>query len=63
MSLPLQGPLLERAIGVIYRPSSELQSHYFDAHLPQQFDVVIHHEETRAVQPLEPGGTTKAAVC
>ncbi|HYP13909.1 MAG TPA: erythromycin esterase family protein, partial [Bryobacteraceae bacterium] len=45
-------PLLERAIGVIYRPQTERQSHYFEARLAQQFDVVIHFQHTRAVQPL-----------
>lgn len=45
--------LLERAIGVIYAPHSERQSHYFYAHLAQQFDAVLHFDETRAVQPLE----------
>jgi protein-L-isoaspartate(D-aspartate) O-methyltransferase len=62
--LPLRSPLqatvrerllaerLERAIGVIYRPESELQSHYFYASLPQQFDEYIWFDETRAVEPL-----------
>jgi len=45
---------LERAIGVIYRPETERQSHYFYAHLPQQFDAVLHFDETHAVEPLEP---------
>lgn len=31
-------PRLERAIGVIYRPQSEMASHYFQATLPRQFD-------------------------
>jgi erythromycin esterase-like protein len=44
---------LERAIGVIYRPETELASHYFQAHLASQFDAVIHIDETRAVEPLE----------
>ena len=44
---------LERAIGVIYRPETELQSHYFRARLPSQFDAVLHFDETRAVKPLE----------
>jgi erythromycin esterase-like protein len=44
---------LERAIGVIYRPETERQSHYFYAHLPAQFDAVLHFDETRAVEPLE----------
>ena len=47
---------LERAIGVIYRPRTERVSHYFQAWLPQQFDAVIHIDETRALEPLEPGG-------
>ena len=43
---------LERAIGVIYRPETELASHYFMAHLPRQFDEYIWFDESRAVQPL-----------
>jgi erythromycin esterase-like protein len=49
----LEEPRLERAIGVIYQPETERQSHYFYAWLPQQFDAVIHFDETRAVEPLE----------
>lgn len=49
----LRGPMLERAIGVIYRPESERASHYFEASLAGQFDAVIHIDETRAVEPLE----------
>jgi erythromycin esterase-like protein len=48
--------LLERAIGVIYVPKSERQSHYFHANLAQQFDAVLHFDETRAVEPLERTG-------
>jgi erythromycin esterase-like protein len=44
---------LERAIGVIYRPETERQSHYFHARLADQFDAVLHFDETRAVEPLE----------
>jgi protein-L-isoaspartate(D-aspartate) O-methyltransferase len=43
---------LERAIGVIYRPETELASHYFQAVLPRQFDEYIFFDETRAVTPL-----------
>lgn len=62
--LPLRYPLqeitrqklleerLERAIGVIYRPETELQSHYFYASLPRQFDEYIWFDETRAVEPI-----------
>ncbi|HET8730756.1 MAG TPA: erythromycin esterase family protein [Moraxellaceae bacterium] len=62
--LPLRGgtaasllaePRLERAIGVIYRPETERQSHYFEATLPRQFDAVLHFDVTRAVEPLERG--------
>ncbi|WP_300178408.1 protein-L-isoaspartate(D-aspartate) O-methyltransferase [Bradyrhizobium sp.] len=48
----LMSARLERAIGVIYRPETELASHYFDAHLPAQFDGYVWFEETRAVKPL-----------
>jgi erythromycin esterase-like protein len=44
---------LERAIGVIYLPESERVSHYFNARLADQFDAVIHMDQTRAVEPLE----------
>ncbi len=48
----LTEPRLERAIGVIYRPESELASHYFAAHLPQQFDEYAWFDSTSAVRPL-----------
>jgi protein-L-isoaspartate(D-aspartate) O-methyltransferase len=43
---------LERAIGVIYRPDTELMSHYFQACLPRQFDEYVWFDETRAITPL-----------
>jgi len=46
-------PRLERAIGVVYRPETELLSHYFQAVLPAQFDEYVWLDETRAVRPLE----------
>jgi erythromycin esterase-like protein len=51
---------LERAIGVIYRPESERFSHYFLARLSEQFDAVLHFDETEAVVPLDrhPGWET-----
>jgi erythromycin esterase-like protein len=52
-SIALRDPRLERAIGVIYLPQTERQSHYFDARLSDQFDAVIHFDETRALEPLE----------
>ncbi|MDG4812534.1 protein-L-isoaspartate(D-aspartate) O-methyltransferase [Hydrogenovibrio sp. 3SP14C1] len=48
----LNKPKLERAIGVIYRPETELASHYFEAVLPLQFDEYIWIDQTRAVTPL-----------
>lgn len=44
---------LQRAIGVIYRPDTERHSHYFRCCLPEQFDFMIHYDETHAVEPLE----------
>jgi erythromycin esterase-like protein len=49
----LDTPMLERAIGVIYRPETERVSHYFETRLPEQFDAVIHIDRTRALIPLE----------
>jgi erythromycin esterase-like protein/predicted phosphoribosyltransferase len=49
----LRVPRLERAIGVIYHPETERQSHYFRARLADQFDAILHFDETRAVKPLE----------
>src|ERR1019366_4792267 len=46
-------PRLERAIGVIYRPESELASQYFQAALPQQFDEYIWFNDARAVTPFD----------
>jgi erythromycin esterase-like protein/predicted phosphoribosyltransferase len=49
----LPGRRLQRAIGVIYRPETERISHYFHARLADQFDAVIHIDETHALEPLE----------
>jgi erythromycin esterase-like protein len=49
----LHGPRLERAIGVVYRPETERISHYFHARIAEQFDALIHIDETTAVEPLE----------
>ena len=51
----LEPPRLERAIGVVYRPQTELQSHYFHASLPRQFDEYVWIDETRAVRPVTAG--------
>ena len=49
----LSGPLLERAIGVVYRPETERMSPYFDASVGAQFDAVFHLDETSAVEPFD----------
>jgi len=59
--LPMQGeaarvlrdPLLERAIGVLYRADTEYESHYFMASIAAQFDAVFHLDETTEVEPLD----------
>jgi erythromycin esterase-like protein len=56
----LPGRRLERAIGVVYRPETERISHYFHARLAQQFDAVIHIDETHALEPLEPTSAWRA---
>jgi erythromycin esterase-like protein len=56
-STALRVPRLERAIGVIYRPATERQSHYFQVSLSEQFDMVLHYDVTRAVEPMERYGS------
>jgi hypothetical protein len=51
----LAEPRLERFIGVIYRPDTELMSHYAEACLSRQFDAYVWFDETNAVSPLWPG--------
>ena len=48
----LAAPRLERAVGVIYRPETELASHYFEAELPRQFNEYVWVDHTHAVSPL-----------
>lgn len=48
----LRESLLERAIGVVYRPETELSSHYFEAVMADQFDAFVWFEQTTAVTPL-----------
>lgn len=45
--------MLERAIGVIYRPQTERASHYFEARLAEQFDGIIHFDRTSYLKPLD----------
>ena len=50
----LTSPRLERAISVVYRTETELESHDFHASLARQFDEYVWFDETRAVEPLPP---------
>lgn len=50
----LRQPRLQRAIGVIYHPGTERQSHYYHARPADQFDALIHLDVTTAITPLEP---------
>ena len=40
-------------MGWFYRPKTDRISHYFRARIREQFDAVIHVDETHAVEPLE----------
>lgn len=53
VNLALRHARLERAIGVLYAPQTERASHYFFSRLSDQFDAIIHFQETQAVEPLE----------
>ncbi|HWG84959.1 MAG TPA: erythromycin esterase family protein [Deinococcales bacterium] len=48
----LRSPLLERAVGVVYLPVTERQSHYFLARPGERWDALIHIPETTANKPL-----------
>ncbi len=50
----LRLPRLQRAIGVVYRPGTERQSHYFHTRAADQFDAIIHIDHTTALEPLAP---------
>ncbi|MFV1362282.1 erythromycin esterase family protein [Mycolicibacterium elephantis] len=50
---PLDTVRLSRAIGVIYLPETERQSHYYHVRPSEQFDAIIHVDDTRALEPLE----------
>jgi erythromycin esterase-like protein len=52
----LAEPMLQRAIGAVYRPESELASHYFEAEPAHQFDAWVWFEETKAVSASAAAG-------
>ena len=55
----LSTPKFQRAIGVVYKPETELMSHYFKAVLPSQFDEYIWFNKTKAITPLKTKTKTK----
>jgi erythromycin esterase-like protein len=56
----LRGSWLERAVGAVYRPDAELFCHYMRVHPADQFDALVHVDETRALSPLDPDGSDQA---
>lgn len=46
-------PRLQRSIGVIYKPETERYSHYLEVCLPEQFNFLLHFDETTAIKPLD----------
>lgn len=50
---PLDVVRLGRAIGVVYLPATERQRHYLHVRPADQFDAMIHIDQTRALEPLE----------
>ena len=56
----LDEKLLQRMIGVVYRPETERWSHYVEARASEQFDIVCHVDETTALEPLERWSSTEA---
>ncbi|MCA1689951.1 MAG: erythromycin esterase family protein [Actinobacteria bacterium] len=47
-----EGELLERMVGVVYHPEAEIWSHYMNVSPAGQFDLVVHVDETTALEPL-----------
>ncbi|RYD29176.1 MAG: erythromycin esterase family protein [Verrucomicrobiaceae bacterium] len=52
-----------RAIGVVYRPETERWSHYFHTVPARQFDLLVHIDHTRALQPLDGGAVWRERSC
>jgi erythromycin esterase-like protein len=48
----LAEPRLQRYIGLVYRPKTELASHYAEASLSRQFDAFVWFDESCALTPL-----------
>jgi erythromycin esterase-like protein len=57
----LPGERLQRAIGAVYEPETELLSHYAHARISRQFDALVHVDETQALEPLDMASEPAAA--
>jgi protein-L-isoaspartate(D-aspartate) O-methyltransferase len=57
----LAEPRLQRYIGVVYRPETELASHYAEASLSRQFDAFVWFDESCALTPLAAKQNTAGA--
>jgi protein-L-isoaspartate(D-aspartate) O-methyltransferase len=44
---------LQRAVGVLYRPQTEMVSHYYESVLPEQYDEYIWFDRSHAVTALD----------
>ena len=59
----LSDPMLERFVGVIYRPETEFHSHYAEVEFARQFDAYVWFERSHALSPLPaPPATDEAHV-
>ncbi|EPQ60895.1 hypothetical protein GLOTRDRAFT_135494 [Gloeophyllum trabeum ATCC 11539] len=55
----LNQPRYQRFIGVIYRPQTEIPSHYSRCSVADQYDAVAHLKYSRGILPLEKENTEK----
>ena len=46
-------PRLQRYVGVNYCPETELQSHYSEGKIGDQYDVIVYVDETKALEELD----------
>ncbi|KAJ3030144.1 hypothetical protein HDV00_009087 [Rhizophlyctis rosea] len=53
MTRLLQKPLLQRYVGVLYKPDTERWSHYSKSELANQFDATVYLHVTTGINPLD----------
>jgi erythromycin esterase-like protein len=49
----LREPRVERMIDAVYQPGADNPAEYVRARLADQFDALIHFDETRSLEPLD----------